>query len=104
MVWNFCREKQYGLRIRGTAYEIDADNAVWKFDLVNGGTDLTYIPKKYVHIPHRDAGIDMPEKCFTEILPYIFSAIDSTEESLKYGVGSPDVEELLSALCRKSIH
>lgn len=96
---DFCREKQYGLRIRGTAYEIDADNAVWKFDLVNGGTDLTYIPKKYVHIPHRDARVNMPEKCFIEILPHIFTAIASTEERLKYGVGSSDVEELLNMLC-----
>jgi len=99
MIMDFCQEKQYQFHIKGTSYEIDANQAVWKFDLRNLGADLSYIPKKYVRVPHYDMQVKTQERNVVKILPEIFVRINHTEDRLKYGVGSDDVEEVLNRLC-----
>lgn len=99
MIKDFCVEKQYEFHAKGTQYEIDANYAVWQFDLVNRGADLIYIPKKYMQIPHYDMQIETQARSATEVLPEIFNRINRTEERLKYGVGSADVEAVLEKLC-----
>lgn len=99
MIKDFCMEKRFELHARGTQYEIDANYAVWQFDLANRGEDLVYIPKKYAQIPHYDMQIEAQVQNAVEVLPEIFSRINHTEERLKFGVGSADVEAVLNKLC-----
>lgn len=100
MIKDFCQKKRYELRVKGTAYEIDANQAVWQFDLMNGGTDLVYIPKRYSQKPHYDVIVEAQERNIIEILQKLFARIVSTEERLKFGVGSDEVESILQKLCR----
>ena len=95
----FCSENRFQLKAKGTLFEIDANNAVWQFDLANRGADLVYIPKKYVQIPHYDMQIEAQNSKIIEILQKIFEKIVSTEEILEFGVGSAEVENLLARLC-----
>lgn len=97
----FCVENMFQLKVNGTRFEIDANHAVWQFDLANWGTDLVYIPKKYVQIPHNDMQIEEQESDIIEILQKIFARIVSMEERLKFGVGSADVENVLERLCTR---
>lgn len=99
MIKDFCQEKRYKLRVKGTVYEIDADQAVWRFDLMNGGADLEYIPRQYVQLPHCDMKIEEQELSVVKVLPEIFKRINNIEDRLKYGVGSVGVEEILKRLC-----
>lgn len=98
MIKDFCLEKRFELYIKGTLYEIDADSAVWQFDLANRGEDLVYIPKKYVQLPHYDVQIENQEQSMVEALPEIFNRIIHTEERLKFGVGSAEVEGVVKRL------
>ena len=98
MIKNFCMEKRFELHIKGTRYEIDADSAVWQFDLTNCGKDLVYIPKKYVQLPHYDMQIKSQEQNMVEVLPEIFDRIICREERLKFGVGSAEVEGVVKRL------
>lgn len=101
MIKDFCLEKRFELHATGTQYKIDADYAVYRFDLANRGADLIYIPKRYVQIPHYDMQIEAHESDIMEILQKIFERIVSTEERLKFGVGSADVEDVLARLCAR---
>lgn len=97
----FCVENRFQLKAKGTWFEIDANHAVWQFDLANRGADLVYIPKKYVQIPHYDMQIEAQESDIIEILQKIFARIVTTEERLKFGVGSAEVENVLARLCAR---
>ncbi len=98
---DFCFENRFQLRAKGTWFEIDANYAVWKFDLLNRGVDLLYIPKRFVKTPHYDMQIVTQENDIENILQKIFDKIISTEEGLKFGVGSADVENVLARLCAR---
>lgn len=97
----FCVENGFQLKVNATRFEIDANYAVWQFDLANWGTDLIYIPKKYVQISHNDMQIEDQESDIIEIVQKILARIVTMEERLKFGVGSADVENVLSRLCAR---
>ena len=99
MVKKFCLERKFELHAKGTQFEIDTDHAVWQFDLANWGEDLVYVPKKYVQLPHHDMKIESQERNIVDVLQQILAGIVSTDERLKYGVGSAEVERVLSRLC-----
>ncbi len=95
----FCTENQFQLNTKGTRFEIDANYAVWQFDLANWGEDLIYVPKKYVQLPRYDMKVETQERNIVEVLQNILARILFTEERLKYGVGNADVEAVMRKLC-----
>ena len=101
MIKDFCLQKRFELHAKGTQYKVDTNYAVWQFDLANRGEDLVYIPKKYVQIPHYDMQIESQLQNAVEVLSEIFARINRTEERLKFGVGSADVEDMLNKLCNR---
>jgi len=91
----FCLAKKYAYSINGTAVEIVCSQAKWKFDLQNKGTDLVYIPVRYLQIPRTDMRIKSKNISEEEALKEIFAKIEETETRLKYGMGSAIVENLM---------
>lgn len=98
----FCDEKNFVLRTKGTEYEIYTAYAVWKFDLRNYGEDLIYIPKRCVQIPHYDMQIKPRMQDMVDVLLEIISRIKQTEERLKFGVGSREMETMLEKIWIKT--
>ena len=95
----FCVANRFQLNAKKTRFEIDTKHAVWQFDLANWGEDLIYTPKKYVQMPRHDMKVQTQEQNMEEVLQNIFARILFTEEQLKYGVGSAEVEAVLEKLC-----
>lgn len=95
----FCSANRFQLNAKKMCFEIDTKYAVWQFDLANWGEDLIYTPKKYVQMPRHDMKVQAQEQNIEEVLQNIFARILFTEEQLKYGVGSADVEAVLEKLC-----
>ena len=97
---SFCKEKHFTLDRKGAQITIETFRATWTFDLNNRGTDLMYIPKRYVQIPRKDMRLKKEceggqERDGKVILKEIFDRIMATEERLQYGVGSVELEKVI---------
>ncbi len=97
----FCEAEKYVLNITGTKVRIEGKQAVWRFDMVNKGADLTYVPKRYSQIPHVDVKVDESMGDMQKIPECVFEKISTTEKRLSYGVGSKYVEDIMQVHCEK---
>lgn len=97
---SFCKEKHYVLHRKGSQITIETFRATWTFDWNNRGSDLVYIPKRYVQIPRKDMRLECDDKGELvrdgqAVLEEILGRIEKTEERLQYGVGSAEIEKLI---------
>lgn len=92
---DFCLAKKYDYSIEGTAVEIVGKQAKWKFDLMNKGTDLLYIPVRYLQIPRRDMQLKAKNVSEEDALKEIFARIEETEARLGAGLGSAEMEKVM---------
>lgn len=97
-LFSFCDERGFVLHTKGTCVEIKTFRATWKFDMRNKGTDLQYIPKRYVQVPRYDMKIEAKSEDMMSIMQEIFEKIILIEDKLKYGVGNTVIESLIVKL------
>ena len=93
---DFCLTKKYDYSINGTEVEITGKQAKWKFDLKNKGTDLVYIPVRYLQIPRRDMQLKAKNVSKEDAQKEILARIEETEARLGYGLGCAEVENLMA--------